>query len=62
MTSNRKKYFTFFGILLSTVNRKMHSCFSSIASFVAICMPKISNILRLNVLKPIKTYSTNNLK
>ena len=61
MIKNRKNYFSFFGILLATVNRKMHSQFSIIASILSQDMPKIAKLLHAKQLKPIKQYSTNNI-
>lgn len=61
MNSKHKRYFSFFGILAATVNRKMISHLSSINSTMSV-LPKIISILLETQLKPIKTYSTNNLK
>lgn len=55
-----RRYFTLFGILVATINRKMNSLFSSIDSILDV-QPKIITILLASQLKPIKTYSTNNL-
>lgn len=62
MISKTRKYFTFFGILAATVSRTMSSLFSAISSTLSIEVPQILNILLSRQLKPVKTYSTNNLK
>lgn len=56
-----KKYFSFFGILFATVNKKIDSFFSKIAVLINISLPKIIKLLLSKQLKPIKQYSTNNL-
>ncbi len=61
MVTTKKKYFSFFGILISTVNRKMHSQFSSIITRLSVNLPKIIKLLLSTQLKPAKQYSTNNL-
>ncbi|WP_419769720.1 MAG: hypothetical protein ACNI3C_10340 [Candidatus Marinarcus sp.] len=61
MTTKTRKYFTFFGILAATVNRKISSLLSSMHSILN-NVPKIVDILLSTQLKPVKTYSTNNLK
>lgn len=61
MTSRKKNYFSFFGILCATVNRKMHSKFSSIENIINQNAPKITKLLLSSQLKPAKQYSTNNL-
>ena len=53
MVMKRKKYFSFFGILSATTSR-----ISSILSK----MPEIIKQLLEKQLKPIKLYSTNNIK
>ncbi|PLY05294.1 MAG: hypothetical protein C0625_14805 [Arcobacter sp.] len=61
MVKNRKSYFSFFGILAATVNRKIHSQISIIASILSFDMPKIMKLLHSKQLKPVKQYSTNNI-
>lgn len=61
MISSYKKYFTFFGILIATTDKKMHSYFSMIDSILTQNIPKITRLLLSKVLKPIKQYLTNNL-
>ena len=61
MIKNKKNYFSFFGILLATVNRKMHSQISIIASIISQDLPKITRLLLSKQLKPIKQYSTNSI-
>lgn len=62
MISKTRKYFTIFGILAATVSRKMSSLFSAISNTLSITVPQIVNILLSRQLKPVKTYTTNNLK
>ncbi len=61
MIKNRKNYFSFFGILLATVNCKIDSLFSMISTIISQNMPKIIKLLLSKQLKPIKQYSTNNI-
>ncbi len=61
MISKYKKYFSFFGILAATVDRKMQSFYCSIDSIISNNLPKIIKLLLSKVLKPIKLYSTNNI-
>ena len=56
-----KKYFSFFGILLSTCRMKLQKDSSKVESHL-INLPKITKELLQNALKPIKLYSTNNIK
>ncbi|WP_419766835.1 hypothetical protein [Arcobacter sp.] len=62
MISKNKKYFTLFGMLAATVDRKISSIYSLIHSLISIDMPKIVNILISRQLKPAKLYSTNKIK
>ena len=61
MISKHKKYFSFFGILAATVDRKMQSFYCSMDSIISNNLPKIIKLLLSKVLKPIKLYSTNNI-
>jgi len=61
MIKNKKKYFSFFGILAATVSRKIDSIHSSISSIIRQILPKIMKTLHAKQLKPIKLYSTNNI-
>ena len=61
MVTRKKKYFSFFGILAATVNRKMHSHFSAIITNISQNVPKITKLLLAKQLKPIKQYSTNSI-
>ena len=61
MIKNKKNYFSFFGILLATVNRKIHSQISIIDSIISLDMPKIAKLLHSKQLKPINQYSTNSI-
>ena len=56
----KKKYFSFFGILAATVNRKLLSFTCMIHSILS-KVPEITKILLHKQLKPIKLYSTNNI-
>lgn len=62
MKSKSRKYFSFFGILIATVNEKLQSFTCAMYSIVIDEIPKITNILLHKQLKPIKQYSTNNIK
>ncbi len=62
MISKSKKYFTLFGMLAATVDRKTSSIYSLIHSLMSIDMPKIVNLLISRQLKPAKLYSTNKTK
>lgn len=59
MKKNSKSYFSFFGILLATINRKIHSQISIITSILSLNIPKIIKLLHAKQLKPIKQYTTN---
>lgn len=61
MVSKMKKYFTLFGILAATVDRKLMSMYCMIDSIITKDIPKIAKILLSKVLKPVKLYSTNNI-
>lgn len=61
MISKHKKYFTLFGILAATVDRKMQSFYCTINSILNLDLPKITKLLLSKVLKPTKLYSTNNI-
>lgn len=61
MVKNKRNYFSFFGILLATVNRKIHSQISIIASIISSSLPEITRLLHAKQLKPMKQYSTNNI-
>lgn len=62
MISRTKKYFTFFGILAATVDRKISSLNSLIDNLLTINIPKIITILLSKELKPVNLYSTNKHK
>ena len=62
MVCQTKKYFTIFGILAATVSKKLQSICCSMHSIIINNVPKILNILLSTQLKPIKLYSTNNIK
>ena len=61
MISKTRKYFSFFGILIATVSRKMLSINCMFHSVLANKMPKITKLLLSSQLKPVKLYSTNNI-
>ncbi|OCL95988.1 hypothetical protein [Aliarcobacter thereius] len=56
-----KKYFSFFGILMATSCAKINRFYSKIENYLE-KLPDIRLSLIKAELKPIKTYSTNNLK
>lgn len=60
MISKTRKYFSLFGILAATVNRKLQSFNCMIHAILVNTMPKITKLLLLTQLKPSKLYSTNN--
>lgn len=62
MISKNRKYFTLFGMLAATVDRKICSIYSLIDSLLSMQMPRITNILLSRQLKPAKLYSTNKIK
>lgn len=55
-----KKYFTLFGILLSTILIKLRKLNSLIANLDRTITTKVYIILLRKELKPIKLYLTNN--
>lgn len=57
--SRNKKYFTLFGIMAATIDRKISSMISSITQLVMNDIPKITKQLMAKELKPINLYSTN---
>ncbi len=61
MIKNKKRYFSFFGILSATVNKKIDSITNSISTIISQTLPKIMKTLHAKQLKPIKLYSTNNI-
>ena len=60
MVKRNKNYFSFYGILIATVSRKIDSINSSISILNSKCLFFISKLLNQKQLKPIKLYSTNN--
>jgi len=54
--SNTKRYFSFFGMLFSTINTKILSVFSSIRTIININTSIIQKILLQKELKPINLY------
>ncbi|BAK73339.1 MAG: hypothetical protein AB7S49_08000 [Arcobacter sp.] len=60
MISKNRKYFSLFGILAATVDKKIQSINCMIHSILS-KMPKITKQLLQKQLKPIKLYSTNNI-
>ena len=59
MISKTKKYFTLYGILAATVDRKIHSAYSSINAFIEKNIPSITKSLIQIILVPVNQYSTN---
>lgn len=62
MVKKSKNYFSFYGILIATVSSKIHSQLNKIACLILINQPKILKSLHEKQLKPIKLYSTNQIK
>ena len=60
MICKTRKYFSFFGILAATVNKKLESLNCMILSVLSKA-PAITKILLHKQLKPMKLYSTNNI-
>jgi hypothetical protein len=61
MIHNTRKYFSFFGILIATVNRKLQSINCMIHAILLDEIPKITKLLLKKQLKSVKLYSTNNI-
>lgn len=61
MISKSKKYFTFFGILAATVDRKIHSFYCTVNAILSTDLPKITKLLLSKQLKPIKINLTNHI-
>ena len=59
MINKTRNYFSFFGILIATVNRKLQSFNCMINAILLDEMPKITKLLLLKQLKPIKRYTTH---
>jgi hypothetical protein len=60
MIHKTRKYFSLFGILIATVNRKLQSFSCMIHAILLYEMPKITKLLLIKQLKPIKINSTIN--
>ncbi len=61
MISKSKKYFTIFGILAATVDKKMQSLYCMIDAILHGSLPRITKILLAKELKPINLDSTNKI-
>ena len=61
MIHNTRKYFSFFGILIATVNRKLQSINCMIHAILLDELPRITKLLLLKQLKPIKRYTTHKI-
>ena len=61
MIIKTRKYFSLFGILAATVNRKLQSFNCMINAILLNTIPKITKLMLLKQLKPINLYSTNNI-
>ena len=61
MISKSKKYFTIFGLLAATVDKKMQSLNCMIDAILDSFLPKILKILLAKELKPINLDSTNKI-
>jgi hypothetical protein len=60
MIHKPRKYFSLFGILIATVNRKLQSFNCMIHAILLDELPRITKLLLLKQLKPIKRYTTHN--
>jgi hypothetical protein len=60
MIHKTRKYFSLFGILIATVNRKLQSINCMIHAILLDELPRITKLLLLKQLKPIKRYTTHN--
>jgi hypothetical protein len=60
MIHKTRKYFSLFGILIATVNRKLQSFNCMIHAILLDELPRITKLLLLKQLKPIKRYTTHN--
>lgn len=62
MLSNAKNYFSFFGILASSVNAKIEACYSTMKNLFHI-LPKIETITAQQLKQPVlvqnKTQNNN---
>jgi len=61
MISKSKKYFTIFGLLAATVDKKMQSFYCTIDAILHSTLPKTMKILLAKELKPINLDSTNKI-
>jgi hypothetical protein len=61
MISKSRKYFTIFGLLSATVDKKMQSIYCMIDSILHSTLPRIIKILLAKELKPINLNSTNKI-
>ena len=61
MIHNTRKYFSFFGILIATVNRKLQSFNCMIHAILLDEIPKITKLLQQKQIKSIKRYTIHNI-
>ena len=61
MVKRNKNYFSFYGILIATTNRKINSISAQVSTFNSRLLPLIIKLLNKKQLKPIKLYSTNQI-
>ena len=61
MISKSRKYFTIFGLLAATVDKKMQSFHCMIDAILHSSLPRILKILLAKELKPINLDSTNKI-
>jgi len=61
MIHKTRKYFSLFGILIATVNRKLQSFSCMIHAILFYEMPKIMKLLLSKQLKSIKQFTTQNI-
>ncbi|WP_368030015.1 hypothetical protein [Arcobacter sp. s6] len=61
MIHKPRKYFSLFGILIATVNRKLQSINCMIHTILLEEIPKITKLLQQKQIKSIKRYTTHNI-
>ena len=61
MICKTSKYFSFFGVLAATVNRKLQSINCMIHTILLEEIPKITKLLQQKQIKSIKRYTTHNI-
>jgi hypothetical protein len=62
MISKTRNYFSFFGMMASSVDIKMHAFYSMIDNILHTIMPRISISEKSIVLKPVYTQTKNRIE